>query len=68
MSEPVYTDPIEHLNQELRELRVLFARQQSEQKIILYVSIGVVIVLLLFTAQSYSRLQYASECMMHWNR
>lgn len=61
-------DSLQHVSVELKELRALFAKQQSEQKTVLYVAIGIIIVLLLFTAHSYSRLQYASECMLHWKR
>lgn len=60
---------LEQVSAELRELKQLFATQQGEQKMVLYVAIGVVILLLLFTAHSYSRLQYASDCMLHgWRR
>lgn len=53
---------------ELREMRSLFARQQAEQKTVLYAAIGVVVLLLLFTAHSYARLQHASDCMLQWRR
>ena len=56
------------LASELREMRFLFARQQAEQKTVLYAAIGVVVLLLLFTAHSYARLQHASECMLQWRR
>lgn len=59
---------LEQVSSELRDLKALFSRQQAEQKTVLYVAIGVVIVLLLFTAHSYSRLQYASDCMLHWRK
>ena len=61
-------EALQNVSRELRDMRTLFARQQHEQKIVLYVATGIVILLLLFTAHSYSRLQYASECMMHWRR
>ena len=59
---------LDQVSTELRELKAIFARQQSEQKTVFYVAIGVVIVLLLFTAHSYSRLQYASDCMLHFRK
>ena len=61
-------EALQHVSKELRDMRTLFARQQNEQKIVLYVATAIVILLLLFTAHSYSRLQYASDCMMHWRR
>ena len=59
---------LQKVSAELKDLKMLFGRQQHEQKSVLYVAIGVVIVLLLFTAHSYSRLQYASDCMLHWKQ
>lgn len=59
---------LEQVSNELRDLKILFGRQQAEQKTVLYVAIGVVIMLLLFTAHSYSRLQYASDCMLHFHK
>ena len=56
---------LDQVSTELRDLKALFSRQQGEQRTVLYVAIGVVILLLLFTAHSYSRLQYASDCMLH---
>ena len=61
-------EALQHVSKELRDMRTLFSRQQNEQKIVLYVATGITILLLLFTAHSYSRLQYASDCMMHWRR
>ena len=56
---------LEQVSGELRDLKALFTRQQAEQKTVLYVAIVVVVMLLLFTAHSYSRLQFASDCMLH---
>jgi hypothetical protein len=47
------------LSMELQALRDFYSQQQ--QRITIYVSIGVVAVLLLFTAHSYCRLQYAID-------
>lgn len=63
----VCVDALKSVSTELRDLKALFARQQNEQRMVVYVSIGVVVLLLTFTAHSYSRLQYASECMA-WRR
>lgn len=59
---------LRRVSTELHEMRTLFSQQQREQKLVLYVAVGIVLLLLLFTAHSYSRLQYASECLMHWRR
>lgn len=59
---------LEQVSAELKGLKTLFGKQQDDQKMVLYAAIGVVIILLLFTAHSYSRLQYASDCMLHWRR
>lgn len=49
------------LSMELQALRDFYSQQQQQQRITIYVSIGVVAVLLLFTAHSYCRLQYAID-------
>ena len=63
----VCVESLQNVSAELRDLKALFARQQNEQRMVVYVSIGVVVLLLMFTAHSYARLQYASECMT-WRR
>lgn len=53
---------------ELRALRDATRAQQREQRTVLYVAIGVVVLLLLLTAHSYLRLQHATDCLLHWRR
>lgn len=68
LDEPASSDEMATVSKELHELRVLSARQQRQQTAVMYVATGIVLLLLLLTAHSYSRLQYATECLLQWQR
>lgn len=57
-----------NLADDARELRAQLYEQQQQQKTTLYVALGVVVLLLLFVASTYSKLQYATDCLVHYRR
>lgn len=56
------------LTSELKLMREMYAQQQRDQKNVLYVAVAVILLLLVFVAHSYSRLQYATDCLTHWRK
>ena len=60
------TEVLSSLVLELRALQDGFAEQQRNQRTAMCVAVGVIMLLLVFVAHSYSRLQYATDCLVHY--
>ena len=56
------------LSGELKEWKAVCHEQQRVQRTTLYAAVAVVVILLMFVAHSYSRLSYATDCLVHYRR
>lgn len=57
-------DPMALLVAEMKEWQRAYAEQQRTQKTVLYAAIAIVVLLLVFVAHAYARLQYATDCLV----
>ena len=64
----VCAEALAALSVELQSLRDLCAQQQQQQRVVLYAAVAIILLVLLFTGHSYARLQYATDCLVHWER
>ena len=61
-----FAQAVAMLSAELKEWKTVCHEQQRVQRTTLYGAVAVVVILLMFVAHSYSRLSYATDCLVHY--